>query len=157
MTRSEVLLRRGLLALAALATAGIAIELAVGRHWRDWVQLIPWYAVAALTAAIALAALSRDQRWAGAARWLAAAVVIASAYGIYQHVAVNLDSGALDGLHGPTWDSLSWPRQLWLAVSKTVGPTPPFAPGVLAQAALLVLLATWRRRDLADVPTTRSR
>jgi hypothetical protein len=33
---------------------------------------------------------------------------------------------------------------VWAAATKTVGPAPTFAPGALAEAALLLLLATVR-------------
>jgi hypothetical protein len=36
----------------------------------------------------------------------------------------------------------------WAALSKTVGPAPPIAPGVLAQASLALLLSTIRHPAL---------
>ena len=45
---TEDLLRRGLVALAGIATAGTAVELAMLRHWDGVAQKIPWVALALL-------------------------------------------------------------------------------------------------------------
>jgi hypothetical protein len=78
----------------------------------------------------------------GVARVLAVLVLAASVYGVVQHVVVNYESGALDAAYGQEWESLPVPQRWWYALTKTVGPAPPLAPGVLGQAALLLLLAT---------------
>ena len=39
---TSALLRKGLLAIAGLTTLGIAVELALERHWTQPVQLIAW-------------------------------------------------------------------------------------------------------------------
>jgi hypothetical protein len=77
-----------------------------------------------------------------AARVLALLVLGASIYGVVDHILVNFDSGALDQRYADTWDTLPVVERLWYAVTKTVGPAPTLAPGVLGQSALLLLLAT---------------
>jgi hypothetical protein len=56
---------------------------------------------------------------------------------------VNHDSGPLDQRYADTWESMPATQQWWYAATKTVGPAPTLAPGVLAQTSLLLLLAGW--------------
>jgi hypothetical protein len=140
-TRRRAALVRG--ALLALTVAGIlatAFELASERHWNSSEQLIPWVALAVLAVATALTALSAR----GAqliSRVLVLVVLGASAYGVLDHIAVNHDSGPLDQRYAETWESMPATQQWWYAATKTVGPAPTLAPGVLAQTSLLLLLA----------------
>jgi hypothetical protein len=75
-------------------------------------------------------------------RVLALVVLGASVYGILEHILVNFHAGELDQRFADTWDSLPLLERGWYAVTKTVGPAPTLAPGVLGQTALLLLLAT---------------
>ena len=147
------LLRYAALALAALACGGLIVELAATRHWDTTIRLIPWLAVGLVAAAMVLVAFrpSRGRVWL--ARVLALVVLAASAYGIYEHVAANYHSGPLDLRYYQTWGTMSEAERWWAAISKSVGPSPPFAPGALAQAALLVALATIRHPALARQPS----
>jgi hypothetical protein len=138
-------LRAGLIALATISTFGCAFELYTERHWASPVQLVAWAAVAALALAVVLA-LVPGRPTLLVARAVAAMVLGASAFGIVEHVLANLDSGVLDGRYSATWDQLSPLTQVRYAVTKTVGPAPPLAPGMLGQGALLLLLATIGRR-----------
>jgi hypothetical protein len=135
-------LRLGLLALVAIGILGAASELAFERHWQSPVQLIPWVALALLVAALVLVALRDSGGALTAARVLAVIVLLASVYGVYTHVSVNHGSGAFD----PSWDTLSPLTQWWYALTKSVGNAPPLAPGMLAQSALLLLLAGLTRK-----------
>ena len=67
---------------------------------------------------------------------------------------VNYESGALDQRYSESWETLPAAQQWWLAVTKTVGPAPTLAPGVLGQSALLLVLASagsTRRREVEPV------
>jgi hypothetical protein len=144
---SGPLLRRGLLWLAGLVVVGIAVELAADRHWTQPVQLIAWAAL--LLTGVAAVLVGRPTRTrVRVARALAVLVILASVIGVWEHVESNYDAGELDYVYADAWGALSEPNRWWLAVSKTVGPSPPFAPGALAQAALCVLLATVRHPTL---------
>jgi hypothetical protein len=136
-----VIVRRALIALTGIGILATAFELASERHWNGFEQLIPWLALVVLTAA-ALLLLLPDGRGTTAARLLALVVLAASLYGIVEHVLANFDAGALDQRFADTWDSLPLLQQIWYAVTKTVGPAPALAAGVLGQTALLLLLAT---------------
>ena len=136
-----VIVRRALIALTTIGILATAFELASERHWHGFEQLIPWLALAVLTVAALLLFLP-DGRGTTAARLLALVVLATSVYGVAEHVLANFDAGALDQRFADTWDSLPLLEQIWYAITKTVGPAPTLAPGVLGQTALLLLLAT---------------
>lgn len=145
------LLRRGLLGLALLIVLGIALELITERHWTKPVQLIAWATLVLLVAAVGLLWRAPTAGRVRAAQILALIVIVSAVLGIWEHIEANHDAGPLDGRYAQTWDGLAPLSQWWLAARKAVGPSPPLAPGALAQAALCVLLATARhpatRRD----------
>lgn len=138
------LLRGVALALAAIAIGGLVLELAAHRHWNTPIRLIPWFALGVIAWAIALVVLRPSRRRIWLARILAGAVLGAAAFGIYEHVASNYHAGPLDLRYYQRWATMSEAERWWAAISKSVGPSPPFAPAALGQAALLVLLATIR-------------
>jgi hypothetical protein len=144
LTRTDtpimLLVRRGLIALTVISILSTAFELAAERHWNGFEQLVPWLALAVLTMATTLLLLP-DERATTIIRVLALVVLGASLYGVVDHILVNLHAGELDQRFADTWDSLPLPVRGWYAVTKTVGPAPTLAPGVLGQAALLLLLA----------------
>jgi hypothetical protein len=149
--------RRSLLALTLIGMLATAFELATESHWNDFQQLIPWFALAVLAVALVLTAVRRR----GAqllARILILAVLGASTYGVYDHVMANYNAGPLDYRYADTWDSLSSGQRFWYAATKQVGPSPPLAPGVLAQTALLLLIAGFLRKPQAvlEVDTRRT-
>jgi hypothetical protein len=145
-------LRRCLLALVGLSAAGTAAELAMLRHWNGWLQLVPWFALAVVGIAAGLLAGRPTRRVVQTVRVLALAVVVCAAAGVYVHVEENYQAGLLDQRYTTTWDSMPVAARWWAAISKTVGPAPPVAPGVLAQAALGLLFATVRHPALALAP-----
>lgn len=138
---STTVVRRALLILTLAGILATAFELASERHWNGVEQLIPWIALAALAVGLVLACL-RSGHAHVAARVLAVLVMGASIYGVLDHTAVNHNAGALDQRYADTWDSLPAAEQWWYAFTKTVGPAPTLAPGILAQTALLLVLAS---------------
>jgi hypothetical protein len=102
---------------------------------------VPWAALAVLAVATVLVALPGGGARI-AARVLALLVLAASAYGVVDHVLVNYGSAVLDQRYADTWNSLPALTRWWYAASKQVGQAPTLAPGVLGQAAVLLLLAT---------------
>lgn len=147
------LVRRSLLVLTLIGIAATAFELGTERHWNGLEQLIPWFALATLIAALVLALMpSRGAQIA--ARVLTLVVLGASAYGVLDHITVNYNSGALDQRFADSWASLSSTQRWWYAATKQVGPSPPLAPGMLAQTAVLLLLASVMRRKRAQPEPT---
>ena len=146
-------LRRWLLGLAVLTSLGLIVELAAERHWTQPSQWIAWAAIAATLLAAALRYWRSSAVAVRSARLLAMAVILSAMVGIWQHVASNYDAGPLDADYELSWDTLSEPARWWLAVSKTVGPSPPLAPGALALAGQFILLASTQR----PAPASRAR
>ncbi|TMR22401.1 hypothetical protein ETD86_11750 [Nonomuraea turkmeniaca] len=142
-------LRFGLLALVAIGIAGATFELAFERHWESPTQLIPWAALGVLTLALILLAFGGSPRTVTVVRVLALVVLLTAAYGGFVHVSVNYGAGGSDS----EWSTLSPLTQWWYAATKTVGFAPPLAPGMLAQSALMLLLAslTSKRREPAGL------
>jgi hypothetical protein len=137
------LLRGSLAALTALGIVGTAFELATLQHWNGAMQLVPWAALAVLATALALharpAARPPQTRLV---RALALVVLATSVFGVMEHALVNYDAGPLDQRFASTWDALSVWLRWWYAITKTVGPAPTLAPGMLGQAAATLILAT---------------
>jgi hypothetical protein len=140
-TTAGVLVWRGLVALTVIGILAAAFELATERHWHNPEQLIPWVALAVLTVATVLGMIPQ-RRGATAARVLAVLVLAASIYGVITHIVVNYEAGALDQRYADAWHGLPMMQRWWYATTKTVGPAPTLAPGVLGQTAALLLLAT---------------
>jgi hypothetical protein len=138
------LLRRGLLALAALTAVALGIELAAERHWTRPSQLIAWAALVLLLIAVGLLLGEVTSGRVQAARHLAMLVIVSAVVGIWAHIESNYDAGELDQVYSTRWEALPEASRWWLAITKTVGPSPPLAPGALAQAGACVLLATLR-------------
>jgi hypothetical protein len=142
VSRASVpLVRRALLALTVITILATAFELATVAHWQQFEQLIPWIALGVLVVATALSLL--PGRWARiGARALALVVFGAAAYGVIDHILANYDSGPLDYRFADTWATMPSAQRWWYAFTKTVGPSPTLAPGVLGLAATLLLLAS---------------
>jgi hypothetical protein len=134
------LLRGSLTGLTALGIVGTAFELATLQHWNGVMQLVPWAALVVLTGALALHA-GRSGR-TRVVRALAVLVLVTSLFGVLEHALVNYDSGPLDQRFADTWDALSLWLRWWYAITRTVGPAPTLAPGMLGQAAATLMLAT---------------
>jgi hypothetical protein len=141
------LLRRGILVLAALGTVGAAMELLLLKHWTTVGMVFGWVDIGACLVAVVLAAGSSG-RAIVAARWLAVLGLVLAAVGIGLHVHANWEAGPADGTLGAVWATLPLLERLWDAATGVVGKAPPLAPGALAEASLLVLLATVRHPAL---------
>ncbi len=139
-TTGTTIVRRALLALTLAGVLATAFELASERHWNGVEQLIPWFALAVLAVALVLACL-RNGTAQLLARFSAVLVMCASIYGVIDHAAANHHAGPLDQRYADSWATMSATEQWWAAVTKSVGPAPTLAPGILAQTALLLMLA----------------
>ena len=138
------MLRRALIAVGAIGITGTSLDLVMERHWDNLEQLIPWPALAALAVAVALIAVRPSASRLRIARVLCLAVCLLALVGVWRHVTANYEAAPLDFRFAARWDAISEPVRWWLAATKTVGPSPPLAPGVLAQAALALLAAAHR-------------
>lgn len=147
------LLRGSLTALTALGIVGTAFELATLKHWNGAMQLVPWVALVVLAGAVTVHAGRPDR--ACLVRVLAALVLITSLFGVLEHAVVNYESGSLDQRFADTWDTLSLWLRWWYAITRTVGPAPTLAPGMLGQAAVTLMLATIGARAASTEATAK--
>jgi hypothetical protein len=127
--------------VAALSVVGTGVELAMLRHWGTPLQVVPWFALAALAGGLGLMARPTP-RSVRLARAIAVAVAATGAFGVVEHVVANYDAAPLDYRYGPRWAAMSAAGRWWAAATKAVGPAPPLAPAVLAWAALCLWFAT---------------
>jgi hypothetical protein len=117
-------LRRGMLGLVGLATAGVAVELVVLEHYTDWNQLIPLVvAGSGLLAAI----------WMGLAPGL-------GALRAWQFTMLLFVGTGITGI-----------TMHYDVASDTVNP-PRLAPGIFVQLGLLGLLYTFRHPSAREGP-----
>ena len=135
-------LRRCLLGLGAIGGAGAAADLTIAPHWQSPIQLLPWFAVAAMLAAVILLGLRPSSAGIRVTRVVAVLAGAAGAFGAYRHTAANHAAGVLNFRYADTWGQRSGLSQWWAAATGGVGPAPPLAPGVLAFAAAALLAAT---------------
>ena len=106
------MLRRGLLWVAALTSAGIGVELAADRHWTTPIQLVAWGALAATGVAIALVAGASSAARVRLGRAVVVIVMFSAVLGIWEHVYSNYDAGELDFEYASTWEGLPEPDPL---------------------------------------------
>lgn len=132
--------RAALVGLTGVVVLATAVELAVEGLGTDPVALVPWAALGVLVLGVA-AVLVPTRGGLAVSRVLAALVLAASVYGVLDHVVTRHESGD----HGPAsvsrWVDLPPSEEWWTTVTRTVGPSPTLAPGVVALAAALLLLA----------------
>jgi L-cystine uptake protein TcyP (sodium:dicarboxylate symporter family) len=141
-------LRRSLVALVVIATAGLTAELLVERHWGTPIRLVPWFAVVGLAYGALLLMRRPTASAVRRTRSLAGAVLIAAAVGVAMHINENYVAGPLDQRYERIWDGMSEVERWWAAFSKAVGPAPTFAPASLGLVALLLIVATQRHPAL---------
>jgi hypothetical protein len=140
----ERLLRRGLAVLAVIGTVGVAVELALLRHWSGLGQIAGWAGVVALAIAVIAVRAIGSPRAVSAVRALAVVALVVGLVGVGLHVQANFAWGPVDSLYGPAWETTALPIKLLLAATDTIGKAPAVAPGALSFVALTLLLATIR-------------
>ena len=136
------LLRRSLVALAAIGGVGTGLELVLLRHWDNELEVIPFAALAVLGVAMLVLIRRPGRRSVLAARWLAAGVAVAGAIGVFIHVRSNYEVAPLDFRYTASWPTTAEPIRWLLAATDTVGPSPTLAPAALTFAAFCLLAAT---------------
>lgn len=139
---AEHLLRTGLIGLAGVSLVGTALELAMLRHWKKPAQWIPWLVLLAMAAAILMLVRDPSPTKLRRVRLIALLAGLTSMFGVVMHVAANYEAAPLDQEYGPRWEAMSTPARWWAASTGAVGPSPPLVPGVLAQAGIMLALAT---------------
>jgi hypothetical protein len=139
---TERLLRRGVLALAALGSAGTALELVSLRHWTSLGRLGPWVALLGLAVGLLLVRSDTSARTIRAVQVLAAGAVLIGALGVGVHVHANYEQAARNPQYAASWSSTAEPARWLMAADGAVGSTPTLAPGAIAFMGLILLLGT---------------
>ena len=136
-------LRMFLLLLAISMCVGTVVELLLAKHTEDTIQLIPFF-LCGLGFVALLAMLLRPQRmtlWF--LRGSMALIMAGSLFGIYEH----LENNIAFQLELQPSASLS---DVWLKALQ--GGNPLLAPGILALAGIIALLATYYHPALEKTP-----
>jgi hypothetical protein len=139
---TERILRRGMLALAALGSAGTALELVSLRHWTSLGRLGPWVALLGLAVGLALMRKAASPTAIRAVQALAAGAVLIGALGVAVHVRANYEQAARNPQYAASWSSTAEPARWLMAADGAVGSTPTLAPGAIAFMGLILLLGT---------------
>ena len=135
---------RAVVALLATGTAaGGLVELAMLRHWVG-VQVLPWVVLTLVGVVGLLTARGGPARLA---RIVGVVGLLGGAFGVWRHVAANLALGPRLADYAGTWDTLPVLERWWLAATASVGAAPALAPGLLALAGGLLIVAVLDRRD----------
>jgi hypothetical protein len=148
-------LRRGLILLAVLGVVGTAAELAAERHWETAVQLIPWFTLGIIAVGVVLLLVRPRPATIWAVRVITIVVFASAAFGVFEHVNANFNAGPLDFRYSARWATMSTAARWRTAMTGGVGPSPPLAPAILAQAALCLGLATLSHPALSRHPRQR--
>lgn len=128
-------LRQGLLALMAMTGIGTSLELLLTNHMESPPQLVP-FVVMGIGLAVAVAvAVAPSKRTIGVMRVVAVLLVLAGAFGVFEHLEHNY---AFEAEIRPTEGAAD------LIVHAIFGANPALAPGAVALMGLLGALATWR-------------
>lgn len=149
-TDPGVLMRRGLLGIAALGVIGTMAELAALRHWDGPEQMVPWVVLALLGLVIVAVAVRPVRPVVAVTRVVSLVGLAATVFGIWEHIDSNIATAPLDRVWGPKWASLSGISKLWHAMNGDVGPSPLLAPGAIGVVCLCLALST------VGLPTGRS-
>ena len=129
-------LRAALLALVLLGVIGTAGELALERHWHDWIQVLPWVAVGGICVGLTALSIRTTPATIWLARALAALAVAFALVGIWQHLAANYDTAPLDYRYTDIWETMTRLERWWAVLSGAVGPAPLLASGILLQVGV---------------------
>jgi hypothetical protein len=134
-------LRRILLALAALGVVGTLVELILTGHYKELAQWPPLILLGLTGLGIIAIVTKPNQRILQIFRWLMVIVTLSSLLGVYFHLHGNIEFRA------ETNPDLAGFALFWRAIQ---GGIPLLAPGVMAQVGLLGLAATFRHPVLAN-------
>jgi hypothetical protein len=132
----ERALRRGLLAIIALGSLGVLVELGLIGHYDDPWQYSPLVLLALVLAATLAVAVAPGRRTLLAYRALMAVCVISGVVGHRLHYAGNMEFELEVFPNMAGWE---------LFREVVTGATPVLAPGTMAVIGLLGLLAVWRQ------------
>jgi len=129
-------LRRLLLALLAFGLIGVSVELVLLEHYEDPSMFVPFAAIAASLAAVALHATANTAVTARGLQAAMAALIISGLAGVVLHYQGSLEFQLDMDPEISRWDVF------WKVMHMKAPPT--LAPGIMVQLGLLGLVSTYR-------------
>jgi hypothetical protein len=135
-------LRAGMLWLVFIGIAGLAVLLAYERHWDGYWQLVPWAVLALILVSFLALVLVPSSATRNLAHLVAAATIIASCLGLWQHFDENYEAAPRDSNYAQRWDDMSLVDRVWEVANGSVGDVPIYAAAALIPIALALSMST---------------
>ena len=135
-------LRASLLCLVLIGLIGAAVALAYERHWGSYWQLVPWATLGVIFVGLVALALFPSAATRKLAHLIAAATIIASCLGLWQHFDENYRTAPLDANYTGRWEDMSIVERVWEVTKGSVGHVPIYAAAALVPIAVALAMAT---------------
>ncbi len=135
-------LRASLLWLVLIGVVGLAVALAYDRHWDGYWQLVPWVVLAFIFIALLALVVFPSSATKKLAHLVAAATIIASCLGLWQHFDENYQTASLDARYTEIWEDMSLLDRVWEVTKGSVGHVPVYAAASLIPIAIALSMST---------------
>ena len=135
-------LRAAILWLVFIGIVGLAVILAYERHWNGYWQLVPWAVLSLVLFSFVALVLVPSTATRNLAHLVAAAAIIASCLGLWQHFDENYQSASRDPNYAQRWEDMGLVDRIWEVGSGSVGDVPIYAAAALIPIALALSMCT---------------
>ena len=135
-------LRASLLWLVLIGIVGLAVALAYERHWDGYWQLVPWIVLGVILIALLALVVFPSTFTRKLAHLVAAATIIASCLGLWQHFEENYQTASLDASYTDIWEDMSLLDRVWEVTRGSVGHVPVYAAASLIPIAIALSMST---------------
>ena len=135
-------LRASLLWLIFIGIVGSAIILAYERHWDGYWQLVPWAVLALVLVALLALVIFPSSATRKLAHLVAAATIITSCLGLWQHFDENYQTASLDANYTERWEDMNLFERVWEVSRGSVGHVPIYAAAALIPIAIALSMST---------------
>ena len=136
-------LRASLLWLVLIGIGGLAVALAYDRHWDGYWQLVPWVVLGIIFLALLALVLFPSVATKNLACLVAAATIIASCLGLWQHFDENYKTASLDANYTDRWEDMSIVDRVWEVTKGSVGHVPVYAAAAPIPIAIALAMSTF--------------
>ncbi len=135
-------LRAALLWLVFIGIVGLAVILAFERHWDGYWQLVPWAVLGLIFFSFMALVLIPSSATRNLAHLVAAAAIISSCLGLWQHFDSNYEAASRASNYAQRWDDMGLVDRVWEVASGSVGDVPIYAAAALIPIALALSMCT---------------
>ena len=122
--------------------SGAAVALAYERHWDGYWQLVPWVILAVIFLALLAIVLFPSTATRKLVHLVAAATIIASCLGLWQHFDENYQTASLDANYTDRWERMNLFERIWEVSKGSVGHAPIYAAASLIPIAIALAMST---------------